>query len=90
MDLDINIVRKIFSISLYDKRNSFPFSVGKVLYLSSICRQIYFMLHLGQGILRIARTTTELEEKFKSSCTKKISRMMKQGVTKSRVKQRLY
>ena len=33
LDLDINIVKRIFSLSLYDKRNSFSFPTVNMQYL---------------------------------------------------------
>ena len=48
-----------------------------------------FHASFGTKAVRIARTTTELEN-FKSSCSKITSRMIKQGGTKGRSKQCLY
>ena len=58
LDLCIKIRNNSFSISLYDKRDDFPFSIVKIPYL---CNNISFkkvFSVFGADIWRIARTTS--------------------------------
>ena len=80
LDLDIKIDNKKLSQSSYNKRDSFQFSIVRMLWLSSNMPSKIFYAVLGAVNLSIARTTPE-PENFKSPCAKIISRMMKQGGT---------
>ena len=77
---------KDFSLSLYVKRDFFPFSIVRIAYLYHNMPTETFYASLGAEFCRIARITTELE-KYKSSCAKIISRMIKQRGTRRRIKQ---
>ena len=55
LDLDINIVKRIFSLSLYDKRNSFSFPTVNMQYLWSMPPKIFYV-SLGDEVLGIAIT----------------------------------
>ena len=85
-NLDKRIVTKKFSVSAYDRRDSFPFSIVGMLYLCRNTPSKIFYVALRAEVLRIARTETET---FKPSCTKTICRMMKQGGTIRKIKQYL-
>ena len=71
------------------KRDSFPFSIVRMSYMSSNMPSKIFSATLGAEVLSIARTTTE-SENFNRSYAKKISRMMKQGGTIRRIKECLH
>ena len=84
--LDFDNVNKNFSLRFSDKRESFSFSIVRMPYLPNNMLSKIFNASLEPKFFRIARTTTKLE-RFKSLCAKITSRMMKQGDTKSRIKQ---
>ena len=78
MDLNIKIENNKFSLSLYDKRDTFPFSIVRMPYLSSNIPSKMFYATLGAEVLRIGRTSTVLNS-FVSSSQRIIKRMQKQG-----------
>ena len=78
LDLNIKIINNKFSLSLYDKRDFFPFSIVRMPYLSSNIPSKMFYATLGAEILRIGRTSTVLE-RFVTSSQAVIKRMQKQG-----------
>ena len=86
MDIDIKIVNKNFPRSICKKREPFSFSIVKMPYLSNNMPSKTFHASHWAEILWIARPINDLE-KFKSLCAKTMSRMMKQGGSKSRIKQ---
>ena len=78
LDLQINLLDGKFRTSLFDKRDSFPFSIVRMPYKSSNIPSRIFYASLGAEILRIGRTTMTLEC-FVASSKCLIGRMIKQG-----------
>ena len=56
MGLDNKIINKKFQTSLYDKRDSFLFSIKRIPYLGSDIPSRIFYLSIGAAILQIGRT----------------------------------
>lgn len=56
MGLDNKIINKKFQTSLYDKRDSFLFSIKRIPYLGSNIPSRIFNLSIGTAILQIGRT----------------------------------
>ena len=83
LDLDINIQHREFRLSLYDKRDTFPFDIVRMPYLDSNMPSRIFYSTLNAEILRIARCTTE-REAFVKSANKLCTRMLKQGANYNR------
>ena len=59
LDLDIKIDSRTFHTHIYDKRNSFPFSIIRMPYRDSNIPSRMFYGCIGAEIQRIARTTTD-------------------------------
>ena len=78
LDLMINIRDDKFVISLYDKRNTFPFSIVRMPYLESNIPSKMFYSAFGSEILRFARNTSDFNL-FKVNTKCLIERMLKQG-----------
>ena len=78
LNLDITIVDGIFVYKLFDKRDTFPFSIVRMPYMdSNIPESIFYSALVGE-FLRIARSTLLLKdfiEKAKELC----QRMLSQG-----------
>ena len=55
LELETNIVDNIFVYKLYDKRDSFPFSIVRMPYLSSNIPYNIFYNSILSELLRIAR-----------------------------------
>ena len=83
LNLDITIKDKIFVYKLYDKRDSFPFSIVRMPYLSSNIPQNIFYSALVGEILRIARSTLMYEDFIPKACAL-VLRMYKQGAQKQK------
>ena len=86
LDLHIKIDNNKFALSLYDKRDNFPFSIVRMPYASSNIPSKVFYSSLGAEILRIGRTTSN-RDGFRMSSQKIIGRMMKQGGIKNKIHQ---
>jgi len=79
LDLDITIKDdNTFSLSLYDKRDAFPFDIVRLPHISNNMPSRIFYATLGGELLRIARCTTECED-FVNSSQSLIKRMRTQG-----------
>ena len=61
LDLMINIRDDKFVISLYDKHNTFPFSIVRMPYLESNIPSKMFYSAFGSEILRFARNTSNFK-----------------------------
>ena len=62
LNLDINIRNGLFVYKLFDKRDSFPFSIVRMPYMSSnIPDNIFYSAMVGE-FLRIARSTLLLQD----------------------------
>ena len=77
LDLCISIKGRSFETSLYDKRDSFPFSIVRMPYKSSNIPSKIFNASIGAEILRIGRASTTSLSFFNAKPV--IHRMMKQG-----------
>ena len=84
LDLNIAIENKKFEISLYDKRDSFPFSIVRMPFYSSNMPSAIFYSSIGAEVLRIARATST-PKYFFSSVHTLLKRMGKQGANKVRI-----
>ena len=84
LDLNIAIKNNKFSISLYDKRDGFPFSIVRMPYRSTNMPSSIFYSSIGAEILRIARATS-IQENFENSSHTLLTRMMKQGATRDKI-----
>ena len=79
LDLNIHINDKNnFNISLFDKRDEFPFSIVRMPFLESNIPSKMFYSSLGAEVLRIGRANNENTTFFESS-KKLVKRMLKQG-----------
>ena len=79
-------MNKNSTFCLYDKRNSFPFSIVQMSYLSSNVPFKIKDASLRAKILRIGRTITDFN-KFKTSCETLISRIINQGAKLKSIEQ---
>ena len=78
LDLNIDIKGRFFETSLYDKRDSFPFSIVRMPYKCSNMPLKIFKATIGGEILRIGRVSSN-EEAFLNSARILLFRMKKQG-----------
>ena len=78
LDLCISIKGRSFETSLYDKRDSFPFSIVRMPFKSSNIPSKIFYASIGAEILRIGRASTS---SYSFTCAAKlvVQRMLKQG-----------
>jgi len=81
LNLDIKIQDNKFIYKLFDKRDSFPFSIVRMPYLNSNIPQNIFYSALVGEILRIARSTLLFEDFIPKAC-ELVSRMYRQGAQK--------
>ena len=88
LDLNIIINENKFTVSLYDKRDGFPFSIVRMPFRSSNMPSSIFYSAIGAEILRIARTTS-IRENFLKSAQTLINRMMRQGALKTKISRTL-
>ena len=84
LDLNIIINENKFHISLYDKREGFPFSIVRMPFYSSNVPSTIFYSSISAEILRIARATSNTAD-FLNSARTLLSRMTKQGAKRSKV-----
>ena len=84
--LDLNIIIKngIFEISLYDKRDSFPFTSVRMPISSSNMPSTIFYSSIGAEVLRIARAASN-QQSFFTSARILLGRMLKQGAHEKKV-----
>ena len=78
LDLGIAIKGRSFQTSLYDKRDSFPFSIVRMPFKSSNIPSKTFYATIGAEILRIGRACTSTEA-FVKSARSILQRMLNQG-----------
>lgn len=78
LDLSIEINEGKFSTHIYDKRDSFPFSITRMPYKDSNIPSRMFYGCIGAEILRIARTTTN-KNNFIEHVNILLRRMKSQG-----------
>ena len=92
LDLDIRISDRKFVVKLFDKRDSFPFSIVRMPYRQSNIPTNMFNAAISAEVLRIARATTNKAD-FKTSCHTYFQRMTRQGAsdtTISRILKKLF
>lgn len=82
LDLNINIVGNQFITKLYDKRDSFSFSIVRLPHKSSNNPSKMFYSTIAAEIIRICKATTLLDD-FGISVKSLIDRMHLQGAIKS-------
>ena len=80
LDLDIKIKDRKFHFGLFDKRDSFPFSIFRIPDKSSNIPSSIVYSAIGAESLRIARASTNLES-FSTAIKSLITRMCRQGVS---------
>ena len=85
LDLDITIEGGRCDISLFDKRNAFPFSIVRMPFLSSNIPSRMFYFSFGAEILRTARVSTSIE-KFMETSKTLVNRIKRQGGEHFRLK----
>ena len=89
LNLDITIKEGIFVYKLYDKRDSFPFSIVRMPHLdSNIPESIFYSALVGE-FLRIARSTLFCED-FVLKAIVLCQRMHSQGANSVKMKQSLH
>ena len=74
LDLNISIKGRSFETSLYEKRDSFPFSIVRMPYKSSNMPSKIFYSTIGAEVLRLGRASST-PDKFVVSCKTVIERM---------------
>ena len=78
LDLSIEINERTFNTHIYDKRDTFPFSITRMPYKDSNIPSRMFYGCIGAEILRIARITTD-KSKFIEHTNILLKRMKAQG-----------
>ena len=78
LDLDLTLNEKQVDIKLYDKRDSFPFSIIRLPFASSNIPSYMFYASIGAEILRIGRVSTS-QDSFYKSAKAILTRAIKQG-----------
>ena len=84
--LDLNIGKKDgqLTMTLFDKRDDFPFSIVRMPFSSSNMPTNMFYSAIGAEILRISRVSSSIEN-FHAATKSLITRALKQGATKERL-----
>ena len=78
LDLSISVKGRCFNTSLYDKRDSFPFSIVRMPFKCSNMPSKIFKATVGGEVLRIGRACSSTESFVKSArCL--VERMKRQG-----------
>ena len=78
LDLNIRIVSNKFHLNLYDKRDTFPFSVVRMSYLLSNIPSKIFCASIAAEALRIDRSCTD-SKTFGDISSTLITHLTKQG-----------
>ena len=85
LDLNLTINNGIINTKLYDKRDTYNFSIVRLPFKSSNLPSKMFFSTISAEILRICRATSTYEE-FLALCHNLISRMLNQGADKNGTK----
>ena len=88
LDLNLKNSNGHVDIKLYDKRNSFPFSIVRLPFSSSNIPSAIFYNCVGAEILRIGRVSSTLEY-FKSDGKELLDRAVRQGGKKIKLERLL-
>ena len=78
LDLDISVNNDGFVYKLFDKRDTFPFFIVRMPYLSSNIPEFIFYGTIKSEVLRIAKNTLKYEN-FKTRVIYLLTRMKNQG-----------
>ena len=78
LDLDLTLVDGHLDVKLFDKRDSFPFAIVRLPFLSSNIPTTMFYSSIGAEILRIGRVSSSFEN-FLLSASILLDRARKQG-----------
>ena len=78
LDLKIELKGRSFQTALFDKRNSFPFSIVRMPYKSSNIPSKTFYATIGAEILRIGRASST-PKSFSCAGKQIVQRMLRQG-----------
>ena len=81
LDLNLTNTDGQVDVKLYDKRNSFPFSIVRLPFASSNIPSAVLYNSIGAEILRIGRVSSNLEN-FKTDSQKVLQRAINQGAKK--------
>ena len=84
LDLDLINVNGHIDVKLYDKRDSFPFSIVRLPYASSNSPSTMFYSSIGTEIIRIGRVCSSLDN-FLFSARALIGRAIAQGARAERL-----
>ena len=84
LDLNIKIEDGKFRFGLFDKRDSFPFFIVRMLDKSSDVPSSIVYSAIGAELLRIARASNN-PESFSTAIKPLIARMSRQGVSNERI-----
>ena len=84
LDLDIKVKDGKFQVGLFDKRDSFPFTIVRMPYKSSNIPSNIFYSSICAETLRIARASNN-SNSFSSSIKPLVTRMLKQGAYKEKL-----
>ena len=88
LNLDITIIEGKFIYKLFDKRDTFPFSIVRMPQISSnIPENIFYSALVGE-FLRIARSTL-LQQDFVNKAKELCQRMLNQGANRGKIRQNL-
>ena len=88
LDLDIRNVNGRLDVSLFDKRDSFPFAIVRLPFSSSNIPSNMFYSSVGAELIRIARVSTSLDN-FQVAGKVLIDRVVKQGASLARLEKAL-
>ena len=78
LDLDLTLVDGHLDVKLFDKRDSFPFAIFRLPFLSSNIPTTMFYSSIGAEILRIGRLSSSFEN-FLLSASMLLDRARRQG-----------
>ena len=88
LDLDLTLVYGHLDVKLFDKRDSFPFAIVRLPFLSSNIPTTMFYSSIGAEILRIGRVSSSFEN-FLLSASILLDRARKQGADVDRLSKTL-
>ena len=88
LDLNLSNTNGHVDVKLYDKRNSFPFSIVRLPFASSNIPSAILYNSIGAEILRIGRVSSNFEN-FITDSQKVLQRAIKQGAKKIKLERML-
>ena len=78
LDLDLTNINGHLDVKLFDKRDSFPFSIVRLPFASSNMPSSMFYSCIGAEVIRIGRVSTSFDH-FLLSAKSLLDRAIKQG-----------